>query len=607
MRKPVLPRILGLIVLYCMVFIAIVMIQFAKRGNFTQRIGGMVVSGQYSISDDTDTAASEDEPAFTGKHISLAGGASVYFRGIEFNLRNRDSSDLFALIDSDDHRTAALAKYVRISDDAASFMLSDGTQIIFQIQSPGGIPELRITGKFADGISGLDIPAKPQRPSLSRETSDGNINITHDGSTFQFNRPVHLREKAVVALQEDSPSISYRAIPERKVFNPLDYLVSNAQSSHTYNSAISQWRDQKYSYWRSRISVNADEDSVIAFSSEAVRRGNLRDAVASVSRTFFDNPQRGHGSSVYIGGMTTALRSFLQSERDATNRITRLINEKSPELLIESHVFEFLYVRSHLNMAESAIEIVRSINQASLTYEMCPGIFEGYMDIRHFRIHGDNPFDRLTELACNLFSDGIRKDTERDQVFIFRGDSADIEYNLRLANVLIAWGTATGRDEWANLGRSLILSAISLQDNTGAVPAFVNISEAGMFSNAPGTMLSAAYISRFFNSGDYYPHAVVIGSGVNSLWAWTAASAVSATQESNILNIAVSFPMGETHHMMIRGIRPFTKIQMYNMDYPSDPQFERYDSSGWVYSAQEQILTVKMKHRGPVEYIRVFY
>jgi hypothetical protein len=59
--------------------------------------------------------------------------------------------------------------------------------------------------------------------------------------------------------------------------------------------------------------------------------------------------------------------------------------------------------------------------------------------------------------------------------------------------------------------------------------------------------------------------------------------------------------------MMIRGVRPFVRLQLYGINYPSDPQFERYDSSGWVYSPQEQTLLLKMKHRSAVERIRIFY
>jgi hypothetical protein len=43
------------------------------------------------------------------------------------------------------------------------------------------------------------------------------------------------------------------------------------------------------------------------------------------------------------------------------------------------------------------------------------------------------------------------------------------------------------------------------------------------------------------------------------------------------------------------------------MDFRTDPQFERYDSSGWSYNAQEQTLLLKMRHRATVEHVRIFY
>jgi hypothetical protein len=119
--------------------------------------------------------------------------------------------------------------------------------------------------------------------------------------------------------------------------------------------------------------------------------------------------------------------------------------------------------------------------------------------------------------------------------------------------------------------------------------------------------VSTARLYRLLAPGEYFPRAVGIGAVVNGIWAWTAASALSVTQEGNILDMAVSFPAGETHYMIVRGVKPFTKLQLYNMDFRTDSQFERYDSSGWYYSAQEQTLLLKMKHRTTVEHIRLVY
>jgi hypothetical protein len=128
-----------------------------------------------------------------------------------------------------------------------------------------------------------------------------------------------------------------------------------------------------------------------------------------------------------------------------------------------------------------------------------------------------------------------------------------------------------------------------------------------MSENVETPELSTARLYRILNPGAYAPRALSIGAPVNSIWAWTAAQAVSAVQENNILDISVTFPAGEAHYMIVHGIRPFTRIQLYGMDFRTDPQFERYDSSGWSYAASEQILLLKMKHRGTVEHVRIVY
>jgi hypothetical protein len=106
--------------------------------------------------------------------------------------------------------------------------------------------------------------------------------------------------------------------------------------------------------------------------------------------------------------------------------------------------------------------------------------------------------------------------------------------------------------------------------------------------------------------GDYRPHALAFNPASLGLWAWTASPAVQVIQEGPVLDIGVNFPLGESHYMLIRGVKPFYRLQFYEMDWRSDPQFERYDSSGWVYYPQDQILVLKVKHRTPTERIRLY-
>jgi hypothetical protein len=613
MRKLVFPRILGLFALYGAVFVALVILQFTKQGNFTQRIGAAVVSGQYQILEEGGARLNPNEYPITG-------GAGVFFGGLEFQMKTGEGKNDFVLIDKKGDRREAVPELMAVSEDAAHFRMPGGTELAFTTQYAGGKPELRISGTFAEDISGADIPYRLLRSSRIRESGDGHFVIVSDGVSYTFNRSAEERE--LLSLKAEGPSILYWAIPEKKAFAPENFILPQAFTQTAYNESVTRWRDRNFSLWNRIIAGQNDEDMVIAYGGDAVRRGTYKAAVSAVSPAFLTGDKRTFVSSVYLGGMEQALRSFTNGEREKISRLSRQLNEKSLDFLRENHVFEFFSVRGYVNFIEDGTALIHAIDPASLSLEVTPGVFEGYMDLKQFRPHEDNPFERLIDQACFVISEGILRfkeinrapenagdsaSTPGDWILVFRNSAADMEFNLRLGKALWAWAETSGNRDWAALGRSLVLSVLSLADGAGTAPAALLVSGDGRVTEDARPRISSARLYRILNPGEYYPRAAGIGSGVNGIWTWTAASSVTAAQENNVLDISVSFPSGETHYMMIRGVRPFTKIQLYNIDYRTDPQFERYDSSGWIYSAPDQILILKMKHRTAVEHIRIFY
>jgi hypothetical protein len=409
---------------------------------------------------------------------------------------------------------------------------------------------------------------------------------------------------ALVFIQFGKGNVRQTEAAQKK-FNPADFAITQAQSVQTFNDALDRWRDQSFAFWSRTAARHSDEDTVIAYNADSVRRGVYRTAVASTPAAFRSGSRRSYRSSVYLGGMAQARRSFTAAEQETLSRISRLISEKSPDLLKESRIFEFLSLRGLTDQITGALESLRSIDAAVLTLEYCPGIFEAYADVRSLFPRAENPLEPLIEPACNLVAGGLVKDAERDTVLVYRDGVAESKLNLQLGKALRTWAGDTG-DAWAALGRSLILSVLSLADDSGAVPALVP-AEGGETSEDTDNRISAALLYRILNPGEFYPRAAAIVSGADKIWAWTASPLVSAAQNGESLNISVSFPINETHYMIIRGLRPFVRLQLYNIDYRSDPQFERYDSSGWVYYPQDQILVLKMKHRTTIEHVRIFF
>jgi hypothetical protein len=587
MRKPVFPRILILLLVYFVIFTVLVSIQFARRGSTTRRAGNFVVSGQYRL------PAKSNPPASPNEYL-IEGDVHISFGGMDFNLVKIADGLSLCLLGREGTREEVLPERVTIQDNSIRFTFANGVELAFTAQSTGGSPEMRVNAVFTDDVTGIELPFKPQRKTGIRYTGSGQFIVSSGKTSYTFgNSPID-DDRRILLIEAGGRQVSYRAIPESKGLSTQDFILPQAETAEAYNEAIKWWRDQNYSLWNRIVSTQNNEDLVIALIGEAFVRGNYASAAAAIPQAFLNGSARTYESSPYLGNLDQAYRSLSTGERDKLSRLTRQINEKSLAFLMEPKVFEYFAIRGNTNLFNSALELVRAIDPSTdpsvLSMDIIPGIFEGYSAWLTFRPGTENPFESLIEQACLIVSDSLRKTTDGGWVFVYNEGGDNPEFNLRLGKAILVYAEAARNNLWAGIGRSLILSALSTAEENDESPELVS-----------------AKLYRILYPLDTYPRALSINASSEGIWAWTAAQAVSGSQQGDVLDITVTFPPGETHYMVIQGIRPFSRIQLYDMDFRTDPQFERYDSSGWSYRTQEQSLIVKMKHRSSQERIRIIY
>jgi hypothetical protein len=622
MKKPILPRIISLTVLYAGVFILLVIVQFTKQSSFTQRVGDFVISGHYGKQAPNDNASTDTEPLV---HRPLEGTISISYGGMEFFLTDDDSDGSLCVLHSSGKREWIRPLFMTISGANAEFLLSGGVELNFNNQqNVDGTQELRIYAKLPEGYQGLELPYRPLGSSRIRHNDDGESHIIADGKSYRFNNSKVDSSSRLVFMDAFAPTVSYGQVHGTEILDPSRFILSSARDKRMYDDALIRWRDQAFTEWSQNIGNSRDEETVLAYLSESISHGGYRSAVTGIPPVFLEGNQRTFESSAYLGGLDLGLRSNAVFERENLSRLTRLIEGGSTEVLKDFHVIEFLAVRGQNNLLDILNGIIRSIDSADLDPNLLPGIMEGYMDWQLFRPNTENPFDALMNQACFASSEGIIMNNQDEHIFVFNQGTADLEFNLRLGASLAAYGEYSGQEVWGGIGRSLVLSVLSLVNQYGMAPLTLTLTlaENGDIIPTPapgdapdGASLTAARIYRYLRLGDYAARAVGLslaaGSSpaTNGIWTWTAADKVMANfnQENNFLDISVNFPSGETHYMLIRGIRLFTQIQLYNIPFRTDPQFERYDSSGWAYSPSEQTLMVKMKHRLTTEHILIYY
>jgi hypothetical protein len=601
MKRPVFLRIISLIVVYAGVFIILVILQFANHRNFTLKVGDFVVSGNYG----REVGAEAPQ----GDERLLEGDVTILYGGMEFFLTGDGGDNSLGLLARSGDRERSLPLSMTISESSALFRLSGGAEISFNNEHNGQAEELRITVDLPEDRQGLELPYRLLRSSRIRRDAEGASHVISGGKSYRFNASTVDYTRRLVIIDAGEPVASYGTVPAFEVPDPSQFVLSEARDRRQYDEALNRWRDQSFAVWSVSIGGSPEEETALAYLAESASRNAYQSAVAAVSPDFLTGSRRSFMSSAYLGRLDQGLRSNLVYERENFSRLSRLITERSTDFLKDVHAIEFLAVRGYDNLIDNGVALINSINSADPDPDLIPGVLEGYMDWLFYRPNTENPFERLANQVCFSLSEQIVAIQQGKRILMFTGRQADMEFNSRLGAALTAYGEHTGQEVWAGIGRSLVLSVLAFVDGTGEAPLALTLAAGGEIGATSGATISSARIYRLLRLGDYAARAVSLPITANGVWTWTAASAVDAAfnRETNMLDISVSFPRGQTHFMLIRGIRPFTQVRLYDIPYRTDPRFESYDSSGWAYSPSEQTLMVKMKHQIPTEHIQIFY
>ena len=609
MRKRVFPRFVLALFLSLTAFVLLSAMQFARYGSFTRQLGGMVISGRYFNGAADETAATR--PGL----VRLDGGVNVFFAGLEFQLAySSGAGGGFALVDSDNARHQIVPEYFSTAGHEAVFFLPSGAELSFASHipegSPGAVPELRISGTFPEGIQAIDIPFRPRRASVAWDNSRGILGVTYDGSRHRFSRHSQELTEGRLVLPVGNPTIFYRAIPSVIVNDPADFVVPGMESAQAFSEKLAGWTDRSFELWGRNMPANVDEDRVIAFGAEALRRGTYGAAMSVVPFAFGHSQNRTWESAVYqldsrVGIWERGVRDSFAAEERKVGLVSELLARRDyGRVFSHNRLIEFLAVRGHDAAIDGLVLSAWGIDPSVLTLGSSAGILESYTDMMTWRAGADNPFEPLAARARELVADGLRQNG--NQVLVFSSDGhADLELNLRLGMALRKWGEQTGNGDWAALGRSLVFSVLALGGEDGSVPAVVTSGANGTLSASSGWIGSAS-LFRMLDENEFLPRAMA--TGVNDIWAWTAARSVNLVQAANFIDVFVDFPVGQTHYLKLRNVGSFPLLQIYGQNTSRNPDFEEHHNvSGWNHFEDEQTLVVKLQHRTNVERIRILF
>jgi hypothetical protein len=604
MKRRFISRIAGLLSLYFIIFVMLSLVQFANNGKLSRQIGALRIN--CSLRRQNGEAA-QQHLADGGREYLIGNGVQLFFGGLEFKLLGSANGG-FAYVNSDGLVQAAYPETVTISGSEVRFRLSGGQELSFYINKID-TKNLTISALFTGDVEEILVPFKISGRAGIGRGRGGEVTVEYGDDEYIIKAANIHEDRGLVSLSRSDPVMFYRVISDDNTLNFTELIVSGGMEKQIYTEIVHNWCDAAFRGWSSLINAgNGTEYELASYLAEAARRGTLAASVNLLPAAIRDRP-RTFLLTPFLGGISGSITSLLANEQEGLSRIEAFSKNAPSGFLTGKCVFEYLCERGNKDLFNSGIEYVRGLNPSAIEVNMCAGIFEGWLAWNKWmdKAETENPFDEFLSRAWALVYANIKKDKANSHVFVADED-IDVLYNIRLGVALTGFGEATGNNGWAAVGRSLIISALSLANQGRALNARLELSADGVFTGAAsGGRLTAEQVYRELKISNFYPHSVGAGTLDDAVWLWTVSPEISVSFQNNMLDIGVNFPPGETHYICILNAKPFSKIQIRNIDWRSDPQFERYNAPGWRYAPLEKILMVKMVHQNTLEHIRIVF
>ena len=385
------------------------------------------------------------------------------------------------------------------------------------------------------------------------------------------------------------PEVRLSLYEEVKEFSFAAIAGSDKAQEGTLDALLTVARTKLFDDFPSVSSENINEPLVAAYLAECLARGTYHDGIGSVSPSFTDGTKRTYFTAPYFNTLVKMNQTLVMERENISYRIQYSL-EKNNLDVFELDRLPFVLLQRPSRETAALLNLPASLADFSPTVAQAAGILDVYAALHKARAENASLLAPVLSRCVSVLEKSC-KPSDSGTLYVEDKDSRiSRALTAKIAHALRYYGKTTG-DKNTEAGGTCLLSS-----------ALENV--ASLDSRTLADLYPYIAEDNF-----YYPHIDVIGSeNGRPVWAWTVASSIDYVKEDDgTVVFKTLFPTEETHYMILSGIEQFSSIEIYGLQYRTDPRFETYNSSGYVYNAQTKTLFLKFRHKSPVETVRLFY
>ncbi len=526
--------------------------------------------------------------------VSLKNSLTVSFPGIEF--RADDVNPAVVLLKDGSLHPLALSSFDENGESGVTFRFSElqnsnleenPLDISIDFSSQG--ESLLLKGSFPEDASSLTLNFKPSSSfSVTEKAASRQVFSAKDSAYFLTASSLG---DETITLSSQSPNAIFAP------YTPMEHF-SFAELSENF-PAVSQY-EQNVQAYKTRLLLelseamknpsNLTESAVAVFVAEMAAQGKYAQSLSLVPDSFVRGNKRTFLTAPYFGQMEAMLPSLQMKVANIRSMIENAVSSDSEDaaltVLSQPDVAEFINVIGETQNVKKLLSIPSQVFQKedfSFSLEQAVGIVRVYSDLISLRA------DSLAALLAPVLGTCVSTIEENCEISedgsaIFLKNNENPLSGIEAGSVLISYGEKEGGEEIARTGRALVSSALE------------HLSD---FSQ-----LADAYSSVVKNP--LYPHAQVLYRE-KGIWAWSGTEKIVYTERNDAGQIQFLGQTGDSSYTILTGIPNFRAISIYGINYRSDPQFERYASSGYVYKSAGKSLLLKTFHKVDSETVVLTY
>ena len=366
------------------------------------------------------------------------------------------------------------------------------------------------------------------------------------------------------------------------------------QASHElFLQTVAQFKANFIYQASQSINSSMSEQLAVAYVAAMAENGKYQEAIDEIPSSVKTSSKRTYLSAPYFNSLTTLNRSLEVQLESRRSMFTHAVQQNSLDIFMEKNLAELLCVFEAEPQAMQVATMPSNMENFTPTVNQAAGIINTYGKLLKYNPILAAPLEKVIPLCLEKIASSVT--VENESVTISE-DKTELSF-----------------EDAVKVGMSLVQFGTVIEEPTYVATGYLitNVYMGQQQSISLATMVNLYPIIAMENT--YYPHIKVISTSKDSgtgkpIWAWTVAEDITLSQDTQgKTTFSISFPVGQTHHLIINGIPPFNYVQIYGVAYRTDPRFETYDASGYVYLPAAETFLLKSKHEDYIEDIVLYH